>query len=167
MMDIFLEYLVQKKSSSDAMKKALLKVACAAVLLISFYLCFFVFIQFLWLVPMIWGAAIYGTWFFLKNFSVEYEYIFTNGQLDIDIILGRSRRKNMVSLICRNIEYMAPLTSENTSSRKVYDAIYDERRRGKYYIDFSQNGEACRLLFQPPEKILMNMKKYNPRNINL
>ena len=167
MMDIFCEYLVQKKSTRNNLKKAGLILLCIFVCLISLVLCTTVFIPYLWLVPPIWGAAIYGTWYFSQNFSVEYEYIFTNGQLDIDVILGRSRRKNMVSILCRNIEYMAPLTSENNSGRKIYDAIYDERRRGKYYADFSQGGVACRLLFQPPEKILTNMKKYNPRNINL
>lgn len=166
-MDIFCEYLVAKKSSSDNIKRALLVLACIAILFLSVYFCLFIFVQLLWLVPIIWGITIYGTVILRRNFSLEYEYIFTNGQLDIDVIKGKAKRKSMLSLQCRNIEYMAPYNGQNMSDRQVIDAIYDEKRRGKYYVDFSQGGQACRLLFQPPEKILTNMKKYNPRNVNL
>ncbi len=167
MMDIFLEYLVKKNSKEDALIRFLIKILCGVVLLASFYLLGMVFFQFMWLIPIIWGGAIYGTVLLCRNFSIEYEYIFTNGQLDIDIIKGKSRRKSLISVSCRNIEYMAPLTSQNEPERKEINAIYDERRRGKYYLDYTLNGEKIRLLFQPPEKILENMKKYNPRNINL
>ena len=167
MMDIFCEYLVKKKSTEDDIKRVLITLACLLILAASSYLCVFVFIQYLWLLPMIWGGTIYGTVLLRHNFSIEYEYIFTNGQLDIDIIKGRAKRKNMVSLLCKNIEYMAPLVSQNMSDRTVIDAIYDKKRRGKYYVDFTKSGTNYRLLFQPPEKILTSMKKYNPRNVNL
>lgn len=167
MMDIFYEYLVEKKSTSDKIKRWALTLLCILVCIVSFYLCTFVFIGYIWLVPIIWGISIYGTVLLRRNFSIEYEYIFTNGQLDVDVIKGRARRKNLVSVLCKNIEYMAPYSGENMSGREVIDAIYDESRRGKYYADFSQGGVAYRLLFQPPEKILSNMKKYNPRKIVL
>ena len=167
MMDIFCEYLVQKKSASDTIKGLLLKAACGLVLAMSLYFCFFMYTEFLGLVPIIWGVAIYATVILGRNFSIEYEYIFTNGQLDIDMIKGKAKRQNLTSIACKNIEYMAPYSSLNDTHRTVIDAIYDENRRGKYYVDFSQDGESFRLLFQPPEKILTNMKKYNPRNINL
>ncbi len=167
MMDIFCEYLVEKKSMSDNLKRWGLTLLCVVVCILSLYLCLFKFAGYLWLVPPIWGIAIYGTVILRRNYSLEYEYIFTNGQLDIDVIKGRARRKNLVSILCRNIQYMAPYNGENTSNREIIDTIYDEKRRGKYYADFSQGGVAYRLLFQPPEKILSNMKKYNPRNVNL
>ena len=34
-------------------------------------------------------------------------------------------------------------------------------------VMFSDRGEKTDLYFQPPEKLLLNMKKYNPRNINI
>jgi len=134
---------------------------------VSLYLCFFVFIGFLWLVPVIWGIVIYSTVILRRNFSIEYEYIFTNGVLDVDIIKGRIKRKSLVSINCRNIEYMAPIRANFSTQRTVIDAIYDESRTNKYYVNFSQGGVAYTLKFQPPEKILSNMKKYNPRNIEL
>ena len=167
MMDIFLEYLVKKKSKEDVIKRVLLILSCVVVIITSFYLFTAIFLQYFWILPMLWGAAIYATVILCRNYSLEYEYIFTNGQLDIDVIKGKARRKSMASISCKNIEYMAPYNGENNSNRSTIDAIYDYSRRGKYYIDYTQGGVPYRLLFQPPEKILTNIKKYNPRNVNL
>ena len=166
-MDIFCEYLVKKKSSSDVMKQVILIISCIFVCLLSTYTFIFVLPKFVWLIPPIWGAVIYGTVITRRNYSIEYEYIFTNGQLDIDVIKGKLKRKSLLSFPVRNIEYMAPYNGTNQSNRKEIDIIHDEKRRGKYYADFTQSGVEYRLLFQPPEKILENIKKYNPRNVNL
>ncbi len=167
MNDIFCEYLVKKKSSQYQLIKAGLISGCILFCILSFYFLFFIQIKWMWLIPILWGGAIYGTRFGCQHFSVEFEYSFTNGVLDIDIIRGRARRKNFVSVVCKNIEYMAPFRENLNSSRKVINANYDESMGRKYYVNFSQSGTPCTLLFQPPEKILSNMKKYNPRNIEL
>ena len=166
-MDIFCEYLVKKKSTQDLMNQIFLIIGCILICFLCTYVFIFIFPKFIWLIPPVWGATIYGTVIARRNFSIEYEYIFTNGQLDIDIIKGKAKRKSLLSLNVRDIEYMAPYNGANMSEREVIDAVYDENRRGKYYADFSKSGVAYRLLFQPPEKILDNMKKYNPRNVVL
>lgn len=166
-MDIFCEYLVEKKSGKDNLKKHGITLACILFLLISFCFCAVIKVRFIGLLPILWGGAIYGTVILRRNFAIEYEYIFTNGVLDIDIIKGRARRKNLVSVPCRSIEYMAPMRQGFSTDRKVIDAIYNEKLGRKYYVNFSKDGAAHTLLFQPPEKILDNMKKYNPRNIEL
>lgn len=167
MNDIFLEYLVKKKSKEDVLKQVLLILACIFVLFVCTVLLFSVLAKFIWILPPLYGIVIYATVQLRRRFSIEYEYIFTNGQLDVDVIYGKTKRKSLVSLLCKNIEYMAPYNGENLSDREVIDTIYDPVRRGKYYIDFTQGGQKLRLLIQPPEKILQNMKRYNPRNINL
>ena len=167
MMDIFCEYLVARKSAQDKLIKALAVLGCILVCIFSFYFLFFIKIQWMWLTPIIWGAAIYGTRILCQQFSVEFEYSFTNGVLDIDKICGRARRKNIVSVACKNIERMAPARANFTTERTIINANYDEKLGRKYYVNFSKSGVAYTLLFQPPEKILDNMKKYNPRNIEL
>ena len=167
MNDIFLEYLVKKKSKEDVLKQVLLIFGCVLTLLAATFLLIFVYPRFIGLLPIIYGIVIYATVYIRRYYSIEYEYIFTNGQLDIDKILGKTRRKSVVSLLCKNIEYMAPITGDISTEREIIDTIFDPARRGKYYIDYTQGGKKYRLLFQPPEKILENMKRYNPRNINL
>ncbi len=166
-MDIFCEYLVKKKSLEDTLKKFGLILACIFVCYLIFYISFFVFPGLITFMPILIAAAIFGTVLGVRNFSIEYEYIFTNGVLDIDIIKGRAKRKNLISVPCRKIEYMGRITNSYTSSNTTINAIYDASRSGKYVITFSDDGILKDVLFQPPEKLLLNMKKYNPKNINL
>lgn len=166
-MDIFCEYLVEKKSTKDKLIKHGITCACILFLFIVLFVCVFIKPKFIALVPILWGGGFFGTVVLRRNFSLEYEYIFTNGVLDIDVIKGRARRKDLVSIPCKSIEHMAPIRHGFSTDRKVVDAIYNEKLGRKYYVNYSQSGVAYTLLFQPPEKILDNMKKYNPRNIEL
>ena len=166
-MDAFCEYLVKKKSISDNLKRLGLWIACIVVCVLILYLGFAKFHAMIAAVPILIAATIYGTVIYGRNFSLEYEYVFTNGVLDIDVIKGRSRRVNLVSVPCRRIEYMGPVSKNYQSPHKVINAMYDENRSGKYVITFSNHGVATDILFQPPEKLLLNMQKYNPRNIHL
>ena len=166
-MDLFCEYLVKKKSASDAWIRVGLWVLCILLCFLIAYLAFAKFHFLLSVTPLFIAALIYGTVIYSRNFALEYEYVFINGILDIDVIKGRTRRSNLISVPCRRIEYMGPLSKNYTSSNKVVNAIYDENRSGKYVLTFSNGGIMTDLLFQPPEQILQNMKKYNPKNINL
>lgn len=49
------------------------------------------------------AAAIYGGVVMTKKLNIEYEYLATNGDLDIDMIVGREKRKRLLSLNCRQI----------------------------------------------------------------
>ena len=160
-MDIFCEYLVKKKSLKDAFIRAGIVLACIALCVLIFVVLAFVLPQFFAALPILWAATIYGSVLLFRDFSIEYEYIFTNGVLDIDIIKGRTKRQSLASIPCRKIESMERLPENFTSERKVVDAIYDYNRSGKYVLTYSVNDELCDVLFQPPEKILVNMKKYN------
>lgn len=166
-MDLFCEYLVKKKSVSDNLKRAALIAACAAVCFGIVYVSLFVNRTFLSAMPILIAAAIYGTVIYGRNFSVEYEYIFTNGVLDIDIIKGRARRAKLISVPCRKIEDLRPVSKKRASENKIIDAVYDEKRPGKYVVTFTDRGQKTELYFQPPEKLLLNMKKYNPRAIHI
>ncbi len=166
-MDLFCEYLVKKKSILDSFKRLALNIACVIVCFVIFYLGFFKIHNLIVAVPILIAAAIYGTVIYGRNFSLEYEYIFVNGVLDIDVIKGRARRKNLVSIPCRKIEYMGRMPKGYTSTNRVVNTIYDEKRPGKYVLTFSDRGVKTDVLFQPPEKLLQNMKKYNPKNIEL
>lgn len=166
-MDLYCEYLVKKKSKDDALKRAGLIFLCVFLCLFVCFLALFVFHAIIAATPILIAAIIFGTVILTRNYSLEFEYIFINGALDVDVIKGRAKRANLCSLSCRKIEDMRPLPRNYTPQNKVINAIYDENRRGKYVVTFFHNGEKTDLLFQPPETLLQNMKKYNPRNIHL
>ncbi len=166
-MDVFCEYLVKKKSAEDNLKKVGIVFACIVICFAILFVSLFIFHQLITFMPILIAGAIFGANWCIRNFSIEYEYIFINGTLDIDVIKGRAKRKQLISIPCRKIEYMGRISDSYSSHNKKIDAIYDASRSGKYVITFSDDGVLTDVLFQPPEKLLTNMKKFNPRNINL
>ena len=123
-MDLFCEYLVKKKSMSDNLKRAGLILACAAVCFAIIYFSLFVKRAFISAMPILVAAAIYGTVIFGRNFSLEYEYIFTNGVLDIDVIKGRARRAKLISVPCRKIEYMGPVKEKPFMTKNARENMW-------------------------------------------
>ena len=82
-------------------------------------------------------------------------------------IKGRIRRKQLISVPCRKIEYMGAVKDISPTQNNVINAMYDESRGGKFVVTFSHKGQKTDLYFQPPEKLLGYMHKYNPRNIHI
>lgn len=174
-MDIFLEYLMQKKSTGKDMliKAGIVFLALAASVLviivfplISSFLTSYVLLGI--------AAVVYGAYIWLRNYNLEYEYIFTNGELDIDAIKSKKVRKRIVSLNCKNIELMAAkddpnhkVEFENQSISKKFDAVYDPSKGNIYCIIFSKDGVRTMLTFQPPHKLVESMKKLNPRCVHM
>lgn len=95
-MDNICEQLVVKsRTSSDRAKAVLIilgmAVLAAALLFLAFITGFLVFL-------LIAGAAVFGGIYLLNGMDIEYEYIITNNELDIDKIIGRRKRKRMITV---------------------------------------------------------------------
>lgn len=67
-------------------------------------------------------AFIYA-WKFQKKLTVEYEYLFTNGDMDIDKVLGREDRKHRYSVKCSDMEFFEPYTNPEKYEHMKFDRI--------------------------------------------
>ncbi len=172
-MDVFLEYLLEKKSTG---KDILIKLGIVLLAVVATYLVVTLFMMLgrfaMGYIPIGIAAVVYGAYIWMRNFNLEYEYIFTNGELDIDKIKSRKVRKRIVSVSCKNIELMASKENdvykrdfENESITKKYEAVPDPAKGNIYCAIFNKDGERSLLTFQPPKKLAEEMKKYNPRSI--
>ena len=168
-MDSFLEYLmIKKNSTSDIFLK--IGIVLLAVLLSLVLFVLFVSVSYLrtysFLVVLLVG---YGAYVLLNRMSVEFEYIFTNGDLDIDIIRGRKSRKRLTSVKCKNIKNMEKVdgtTSKAKTGCKMINAVYNPALGEIYKIEATDKHERdVFILFQPTEKLVAEMKKFNPFNI--
>ena len=98
-MDKFAEQLVKKQDSTkDTMKRACVIVLAVTITVVALVLVAMGFA----LAIVLPVCAIWGAWYFLKMLNVEYEYSCTNGVLDIDKILGQSKRKQLLSVEVKN-----------------------------------------------------------------
>ena len=93
-MDSFLEYMIeQKRKPIVKLKKALIYIAAIFLSLILSFILMLISAQAVSMIPITILALLYGAYYINCSFNVEFEYILTNGELDIDKISNKKRRK--------------------------------------------------------------------------
>lgn len=94
-MDNFSEQLVVKRRSSSDNAKAMAIIVGMALIAAA---CIFFAFQGLMLLLMVAAGAVVGGIWLLRGIGVEYEYIVTNKELDIDKIVGKRKRTRMITV---------------------------------------------------------------------
>ncbi|OPJ60107.1 DUF6106 family protein [Clostridium oryzae] len=123
------------------------------------------------LIPAVLFVAIAVGLFFLKrNFYVEYEYDFTNGEIDFDKIVEMRSRKRVLTIDVKHIELLAPSDSDAVKDfsgkpEKVLK-LYPSTSEAKQYTAIVTGGtERTQIIFVPDEKFIELCYKYNPRAV--
>ncbi|MBN2221630.1 MAG: hypothetical protein JW708_05425 [Vallitaleaceae bacterium] len=166
--DVFKEQLVKKKGNSkDLLAKSGL--VLAGVVLI-FALGFIPVIGELGLYPILFAVIIWLEFIFLRRFNVEFEYVFTNGELDIDKIYNRSKRKHALSVDVKSFTVMVNMKMNNAKGEmgdfsKTLDFSSGEVNENTYAAIFEDNGIKTRLIFEPNETLFDAIRTYIPRKI--
>lgn len=176
MNDVYLEYILKKK------KNGMEVFINACIIFAAIIATIFIFIlmmatasygQLLSTIILLLGA---GVWYFSVNLinkqSIEYEYILTNSEIDIDKIMSKKARKRLASFdfkqvaICANVkDELHNFDYKNKNVSKVINVVGDDERGNIYFADYDCDGEQRRVVFQPTMKMLETVKKYNPRCI--
>ena len=169
-MDIFLEYIVPRKKGT----KEIIKIAAILVaLFFLFSVCTIIMFTVLsGLALPILAGGLYGAYYFITAQNVEYEYIVTNGELDVDTIIHRRKRKRIITVHSRTFDIVAPCGDkefageENGSFTKVIDASSGYNNDKAYFAVFSKDGMRIKLVFEPTDKMLDAFKTFVPRNVH-
>jgi hypothetical protein len=159
-MDIFIEQLITKKPDfrSKVIKIAILGVAAA---LSAFCVTAFLFgmVAAIVIIPgIIWVAN-----HFSKSLNVEYEYILTNKDLDIDKIIGKSKRKRMVSLNLNNAEKLSVYDDSAAIDADTTVAAHDNTFADMWYLlaKHDSHGKVT-LLFNPNDAFVTKLNAALP-----
>ena len=113
------------------------------------------------------AAAGYGTYYFVQNTYVEYEYAFTNGELDVDKIIAKKKRREMVSTNVRQFTAFGKYTDdlEESDDMTIIFAT-DNIASHEYYADFNDESVgSARLVFAPDDRMLENITKFLPAKL--
>ena len=154
--DAYAECLVKRKDPAYAFPAK----AGITVLLVIALLTAFVSLLGLVLLAAV-GVAAY---FVHTGLSVEYEYLFVEGDLSIDRILAKSRRKKVLECRKDEIQIVAPsdsymLKDYENANTKLAD-YSSGRKDGKVYAMIYQKGsESRKVLFEPNEKMINAMRR--------
>ena len=170
-MDFFNEWIVKKKKDIRDV------VIISSIFFAVFVIMYLILIQmatgtFVTFVPMEFAALIFGVYYFISSLSVEFEYSVVNGDMDIDKIISRRRRKRLLSLKIRDIEYFSRFDEKavdmiNKAEKKsVINAASSISSDNVYIAVFYNNSKKMYLLFEPTEKMVENFASYIPRSLN-
>lgn len=160
MNDFYTEQLIKKQTDmKDMVMKAVL-VAAAIVSVLS------VFIMPMGLfVPVIVIALV---WFLITRLNVEYEYLYVNGDLDIDKIMNKSKRKRVFSANVDVMELLAPIDSprlDQFQNAKVINLSSGSADARLYALIVSHDGQLAKLIFEPNDTIIEGIFMLAPRKV--
>ena len=105
--------------------------------------------------------------------NIEYEYIVTNSELDIDKIMSKRGRKRLVTVDMHDVKLMASIDDDTCNdvyknppeNVKVlnYSALHENL--STYFMDCMVDEKRTIVVFQPTDKMVEALWKYNPRAI--
>ena len=167
-MDTFMEKLVvKKKTAADYLIMAGIIIASLILILVVLSIKLLVQLG----LSLILAAGIgYLAYRLITSRNIEYEYIVTNGDLDIDQIISKRKRKRIFSANCKEFDIVSPVKSNSFSQsvqsiRNRIDASSSIDSPDAYFITLNYKGERTLVIFEPDEKMLDNFKKYIPRKV--
>ncbi|MGN0383922.1 MAG: DUF6106 family protein [Eubacterium sp.] len=159
------EQLIQRKVSPGGIAAragaVLLSVISVILLLIlSVFGLFFV---------VLFGYISYKIW---QYTDVEYEYIFFEGEMQIDKVSGRKKRKNKCVFTMDQVEVVAPADSERAHSLdeqvKRTLNLSSGRRNGKRYAAVVRGTSGItKVIFEPNEKLINAVLMSKPSKVIL
>ncbi len=165
MSDLYIELLVKKKrTATDTVLKTLLIALTVIAFLAGLLITPLALIVFVGLLVL--------DYFKLPGFDLEYEYLYVNGELDIDKIMSKQKRKRVGSFDMKNVEMVAPVKSHEldyyrNGKVKVVDYSSGEENANVYAMLVKDDKEQKMVLFEPNQAILDDMRRIAPRAVKL
>lgn len=162
-MDVFFEQLVPIKRNGKAITIYIL------AWFIALLLCGFAFLFLGRLFVIIIALVIFGTIKFTGLLNIEYEYILTNGVIDIDRITNKSSRKRLMSFEVSHVtrlEKYNPSFLENIDKKRLVFACPPKSEDAYFMVCEKEGKKSEYLVFTPDEKMKKAMVKFLPKFIS-
>ncbi len=162
-MDTFVEQIVKQKLDTGRLMRVV-GVTAAALLINVLAALFFPFALILTL-----AAGAFGVWWVTSSQSWEVEYSVTNGDIDIDRIISKSRRERLVRVSGDKIESLLPVTAESRARRydRVVMAASSPRAATWCFTYHSKKGGHTIVFFEPEERLLAALRRGLPRLVQI
>ena len=109
------------------------------------------------------AGVIYGAYLLWRRLDREYEYIFTDGELDIDVVYGKQSRRRMITIKPSQVVVMGPAKTlcqswqKDITIKKKLD-FSDGDRENAYVLVVDSNQLKKLILFSPTSHLVESMK---------
>ena len=160
-MDTFFEQIISIKKTGKTVA------AVIGIWLAAFVVCFLLFFTgfFGVLTFLLIAGVIYGAFKLSCLLNIEYEYIVTNGTMDIDKIINKSSRKRLISFELQNvsrIERYNPALANSINSKDVLIACNKDDANAYLMVSSAEGKNTNYLVFAPDESLRSAVVKFVP-----
>ncbi len=173
MSDVFIEYLIKrKKDKKDFLIIVLLIISAFILSFGAFFIGCMIIPDFMGIWSLLFAVVWYFAYIFISQRSVEFEYILTNSEFDIDKIAAKKKRTRLASFDFKKAEIVANINDnehnrllKDTSVKKLDYTSNTADKTNVYFVSVMTEGERQIILFEPTSRMLENIYKFNPRNV--
>ena len=167
MNDTYCELIVKRRTTGSALICRFFAVFASAVA---------IFLSILMFSILGLTAGAFFVWIdmiIFRNTDIEYEYQFFSGNLDIDVIYGKKKRKRARRFDLKKIEVLAPLKSEKLryydgKNLKALDYSSGYPNDKKYaFVIPGDEGVIYKVIFEPSEEMVNSIKMYVPSKVHV
>jgi hypothetical protein len=119
---------------------------------------------------LIVGVAAY---FIFPYLDVEFEYLYVNGEMDVDRVFAKTKRKKAGSFSIREADLAAPLHSHRmdyyngNTKIKVIDYSSGNDDHARFAVIGRKDNELCKFIIEPDERLLTAMQQSAPSKVFL
>lgn len=165
----FKEYMVRRKTE---LKDVFITVISYILALIIGYIVFPFLLPLGGIALLAVAGLIYLAYRFTSRLKKEFEYILTDDNMDIDVIMNKSRRKRLLSFSVAQLETIARTNDCQHNNKllgnfdKKIDATSKRNDRDVYFAIVEKDGKTL-LKFEPPKEMLEMMQKYARSKIHI
>ena len=164
-MDTFFEQITAvKKSGKDI-------AAITGIWLLAFIICFLLVLFMGYLGSfsfLLIAGALFGAFKLSCRFNVEYEYIVTNGTMDIDKIINKSSRKRVLSFELATVSRLENFNQgllSSVNSKEIVTACNLNDPEAYLMVSSTEGKGTSYLIFAPDERVRGAIVKFVPKFI--
>ena len=164
--DLYSELLVKKDKTA---KDSLLKYGLIVLTVLAVF-AGLIITPLALIIAVALGIACY---FVIPKTDVEYEYLFINGDFDIDMIMSKTKRKKVKSFKLSESDLAAPLDSHRmdyyngNQNMKVLDFSSGNPEHKRFGVITRLDGNLCKIILEPDEALAKAMKNSAPSKVFL
>ena len=163
-MDHYCEQLVAKSRTSGDTLKIVMSIVISSLIAVACMVFLFLTGALLLLI-VAFGSVGAGLWI-AAGFGVEYEYIVTNDEMDIDKIIGKRKRKRMITVDIKRTTDFLPLAQCDNDD---YDVVVRasgglENRAYCMFVEHSGYGKV-KIVFDPNKKLRNAIAQSVPKQL--
>lgn len=165
-MDTFFEQIVSIKKSGKSIA------LFSFIWLFALTLCALLFLTGILgsFTPILIVALGYGAWWLTSKLNVEYEYIVTNGTMDVDKIINKSSRQRISSFELQNVERLEKFNDHlllNVKKENIVFACNKNDPNAYLLVASAKDTKVNYIVFSPSEKLQAAIKKSLPKFLSL